>query len=725
MNIKSGYWAPLLIVLTISALTVTTGVAPKAENETISSWKSAVLFSEEMFLNCMGIFVSLASFFKLRHLKFTIASRQSVIDEFLLYIAFFFSANYLVATVALASYFNRISVNKTHKDLLMGRLALNMLELVEVILQTYLIQDCFRRCSEEEFQQRIKPGRQMIAVLLGINLAGWVVKSFQLKEADILYNITVRDEIAFGWVLIAITMPVFLFYRYHCTVCLSQAFTMLYEDETRRFEALWRQNPIYLSNLLSHTNLTMCEGGGEHFHARENLASPRLSSKQLNEMLHRKFSTQSFQQIEYMMPRRASFFNPNVTLSTSTNNLHDAEFHFGGAPFHHPSQPNDMNPVHKLSAIPYAQKKLSVPNLKRLSVSGVPKPSYRGPTTNPIGAFPSRCPLTESESYEGPNYFLSRISPVTSVTAYRNEHATQTTALFEQHHTGNSAHSHYHHQRSTTQSTLKPPSSLLKLNHNKSIDAGQLGGEQDGMQRRQTLVNLETAKYRFLAAEMAHKRVLERSVDAAGESGKKRRSKSSKKKQQKGGKVAVKGGKDKRCCQKFNMSPRDTNTNNNVPSSSPPPPPAVILNPPTVIEPPEVQISQTQQVRGFEPSKMVPLLIARNIMSTTDGEPLSAVPEEAGHDSLSLSLPIILSSVPPSPSNERSESENTFQTIKTEEIPNDNTELESAFSAVDSSTEKTTSPSTQKTNGRKIRKHVLWCIRKNATAKPKACKTPK
>ncbi|VUZ46503.1 unnamed protein product, partial [Hymenolepis diminuta] len=44
MNIKSGYWAPLLIVLTISALTVTTGVAPKAKNETISSWKSAVLF---------------------------------------------------------------------------------------------------------------------------------------------------------------------------------------------------------------------------------------------------------------------------------------------------------------------------------------------------------------------------------------------------------------------------------------------------------------------------------------------------------------------------------------------------------------------------------------------------------------------------------------------------------------------------------------------------------
>ncbi|VDN41249.1 unnamed protein product [Dibothriocephalus latus] len=43
------------------------------------------------------------------------------------------------------------------QDLLMGRLALDLLELLEVILQTYLIQDCFRRCSEEEFQRNAKP----------------------------------------------------------------------------------------------------------------------------------------------------------------------------------------------------------------------------------------------------------------------------------------------------------------------------------------------------------------------------------------------------------------------------------------------------------------------------------------------------------------------------------------------------------------------------------------
>ncbi|KAL5108292.1 Proton channel OtopLc [Taenia crassiceps] len=618
MNIKSGYWAPLLIVLTISALTVVTGVAPKTSH--ITPWKCAVLFAEEMFLNCMGIFVTLASFFKIRHLKFTIASRQSVIDEFVLYIAFFFSANYLVATVALASFFNRVTKDLVYKDLLMGRLALNMLELVEVILQTYLIQDCFRRCSEEDFQQRIKPSRQMIAVLLGINLAGWVVKSFQLKEADVLYNITVRDEIAYGWVLIAITMPVFLFYRYHCTVCLSQSFTMLYEDETRRFEALWRQNPIYLSNLLSHTNLAICEEG-DHFHARENLASVHMSNRQLSEMLHRKFSTQSFQQIEYMMPRRASFFHSGA-ISTSTTSMHDVEL-FSAQLYAAP-------PVHKLSSIHCTQKKLSVPNLKRVSVSG-PKSSIKAPP----GAIPSRCRLAESESYEGPNYFLSRISPVSNANpALRNDHSTQTTSVFspndQRHHT-----STCHQQlQSSRPSTLRPSSSSQR-----QINDGVPPPEADGMQRRQTLVNLETAKYRYLAAEMAHKRVLERSGDGNGESWKKHTK--SKRKRGKSGKSPAPKGRIQ------NTIP----SGKNAPSSPSPPTPLDITKPPTPpptqsTDPPPGQPQQAQlPMRGFEPSKVVPLLIARNMVNTTDVGPLSAVPEEGGHDlSVTPSPPLILSS---------------------------------------------------------------------------------
>ncbi len=111
-KIKSGYWSPLLIVCIVTLLAIVTGVTPAKEK--VSVWKCGILFAEEMFLNCLGIFVTLAAFIKVRKLKFTVASRQSQIDEFLLYIAFFFTANYLVATIALTSYMKRTHENVSY-----------------------------------------------------------------------------------------------------------------------------------------------------------------------------------------------------------------------------------------------------------------------------------------------------------------------------------------------------------------------------------------------------------------------------------------------------------------------------------------------------------------------------------------------------------------------------------------------------------------------------------
>lgn len=364
----------------------------------------------------------------------------------------------------------------------------------------------------------------------------------------------------------------------------------------------------------------MCEEG-DHFHARENLASVRMSNRQLSEMLHRKFSTQSFQQIEYMMPRRASFFHSGA-ISTSTTSMHDAEL-FSAQLYAAP-------PVHKLSStIHCTQKKLSVPSLKRVSVSG-PKPPIKAAP----GDLPSRCRLAESESYEGPNYFLSRISPASSANpAVRNDHSTQTTSIFlpndQRHHTA--CHQQLHSSRPAT---LQPSGSSQR-----QINDGIPPPEADGMQRRQTLVNLETAKYRYLAAEMAHKRVLERSVDGNGESWKKRAK--PKRKRGKNGKSPV---------PKERIQNPTPSSDKNLPSSSsptslnttkPPTPP-----PTQSMDPPPVQSQQAQlPMRGFEPSKVVPLLIARNMANTTDGGPLSVVPEEGGHDfSVTPSPPLVLSS---------------------------------------------------------------------------------
>lgn len=470
-KIKSGYWAPLVIISVIVVLTIITGVTPK---NTMSYWKCAVLFTEEILLDCMGIFVTLAAFFKLRHLKFTIPLRSKNIDELQLYIAFVFTVIYLVATVALASYLLRdLDFSYKIQDLLMGRLALDLIELLEVLLQTYLIQDCFRRCSEEEFQRTSKPGRPMIAILLGINLASWVVKSFQVKEADILYSLT--DNAPYAWVLIAIAMPVYLFYRYHCTVCLSEAFTTVYEDETSRFESLLRQNPVYLAKLLSHPN--MVSSRDPYLCANENADEfPPLSP---NQTAQRKFAVTNFR-ARNAFGRHASFFHPQAMS------------------------------LRKFSSLSFADSQLmhAEPHFNRFSQTDLHEPR-------------SRTWLPDSESTEGPYYFLNKerrtnYSPhhnvpvpyhntiegtiQTDLGAHEIAQSQNPRSLWHSTHRLN----HYSHYRPSHSQPLQLAASQVP-----PTPANQTEHTSDNIPRRTTLVNLQTAKDRVRAMETAHKRVLE------------------------------------------------------------------------------------------------------------------------------------------------------------------------------------------------------------------------
>uniref|UniRef100_A0A0X3PRV1 Otopetrin n=1 Tax=Schistocephalus solidus TaxID=70667 RepID=A0A0X3PRV1_SCHSO len=634
--IKSGYWSPIVIVSVIVILAIATGVSPK--EGPISYWKCAVLFTEEMFLNCMGICVTLAAFLKIRHLKFTIPSQQSNTDEFQLYIAFFFTVNYLVATVALTSYLQRNN-DSPHKlqDLLMGRLALDLLELLEVILQTYLIQDCFRRCSEEEFQRNTKPGRQMIAILLGINLAGWVVKSFQLKEADILYSMT--DSTPYAWVLIAIAMPVYLFYRYHCTVCLSQAFTILYEDETHRFEVLWRQNPIYLANLLSHSNLAFCENS--HLHAGEKIGHP--PDRSLSQALHHKLSSQSFH-MDNAFSRRTSFFNPQGMSMQAVDSLHDLGRH---------STSGDVagilkDPLSKFS-VPCFYRKSSVVNLRRVSLVNIHHAKA------PVG-------LQHSESFEGPNYFLSHghkanNSPSAFALATcsgMSEHATQTCPTVcesvrpDRHEASGQQLTSY--SKYCAQHQLSP-CHLQHSDNNKILLAYEDKNVPDRMQRRQTLFNLETAKYRFLAAEMVHKRVLDRAHNGNVNSGVKKHKRSTNKEARDSRKMARvnadlfrPNGGARNGGQLTSESEATTDADGAVAtdieqlenqaspavshSSSGYRRTSLVPGTKEVAEPETVEQVRPPPARGPEPSKVLPLLIATNGAQGF----LTSVPEES-HDS--------------------------------------------------------------------------------------------
>ncbi|CAH8681111.1 unnamed protein product [Schistosoma rodhaini] len=251
---SSGAWFGIITVLIIIALTTLTVSAPNHIDLKQNLWKCIVVLAEEAILSLFGILFVLMAFYQTRRLKFSIATRQSRVDEFLLYTAFFFAANYTITTIILAADLeakgNGIpNTSGSEKHLLIGRCLVDAFEFVQMVLQTYFVQDSFYRCSDRIEQQIVKPGRQSIVALLGINLALWIQKSFQLKSADILFMLETNRG-TYGWILFVVTMPISLFYRYHCTVCLSQCFNKLYEDETHRFEEMWRHQVDPFTDIL-------------------------------------------------------------------------------------------------------------------------------------------------------------------------------------------------------------------------------------------------------------------------------------------------------------------------------------------------------------------------------------------------------------------------------------------------------------------------------------------
>lgn len=100
---SSGAWFGIITVLIIIALTTLTVSAPNHIDLKQNLWKCIVVLAEEAVLSLFGILFVLMAFYQTRRLKFSIATRQSRVDEFLLYTAFFFAANYTITTIILAA----------------------------------------------------------------------------------------------------------------------------------------------------------------------------------------------------------------------------------------------------------------------------------------------------------------------------------------------------------------------------------------------------------------------------------------------------------------------------------------------------------------------------------------------------------------------------------------------------------------------------------------------
>ena len=107
----------------------------------------------------------------------------------------------------------------------------NLLIIVQVLIQTPMIVDGLRRCSNSVHDQRLMKGRNAITFLIVGNLAVYIMETLLIRSYD--YQSPKIDF--YGpdvWTVLShMTLPICIFYRFHSAVALVDIWTSAYKSE--------------------------------------------------------------------------------------------------------------------------------------------------------------------------------------------------------------------------------------------------------------------------------------------------------------------------------------------------------------------------------------------------------------------------------------------------------------------------------------------------------------
>ncbi|CAH8876201.1 unnamed protein product [Trichobilharzia szidati] len=205
--------------------------------------------TETSILFIMALIFCVSGICSTRRLKFSVNFSNQNLDSKLLIVTFFMTVSFLVACAVLNIIFllNKASSDVQQQQRLKLHLFTVLLELVQVTVQNYFINDLFYRCCHDKSYQECKPGRAMIALLSAINFSLWMIYSFQAKHNNILLSFNSehleKNEVQSLFIYISVALPMVMLYRYHSSVCLAIEYIRVYEDEVTRYESMLRGVP--------------------------------------------------------------------------------------------------------------------------------------------------------------------------------------------------------------------------------------------------------------------------------------------------------------------------------------------------------------------------------------------------------------------------------------------------------------------------------------------------
>ncbi|CAH8571033.1 unnamed protein product [Schistosoma turkestanicum] len=204
--------------------------------------------TETSILFIIALIFCVSGIWSTRKLKFSVNFSNQNLDSKLLIVTFFITVTFLVACILLnIAFLLGNGFNHHEQQCLKLHLFSAFLELIQVTVQNFFINDLFYRCCHDTSYQQRKPGRAMIALLSAINFSLWMIYSFQAKHNNILLSVkkyfVQTSELQSLFIYINVALPMVMLYRYHSSVCLAIEYIRVYEDEITRYESMLRGVP--------------------------------------------------------------------------------------------------------------------------------------------------------------------------------------------------------------------------------------------------------------------------------------------------------------------------------------------------------------------------------------------------------------------------------------------------------------------------------------------------
>ncbi|KAL3314425.1 hypothetical protein Ciccas_006956 [Cichlidogyrus casuarinus] len=229
----------LMFMATIVAMALFFIFASRDNNlahKTIPKNAMLIYHVTEISLLLIGFLTCIICYYRFRVLKFHDLSEEGAFDGNLLLIGLmgmvFYNMFLLVPameTLNNDTEQSRLFAAKAALEIIQALVQVSLRQTFSWSFKVFFILEASRRCARTMEHVRKKPGRTLVVLLLIINLSMWVVNIFEVKRAGQkgLHKDYFGDIV---WaIIINISLPLIIFFRFHSTVCLSDIWTHAYK----------------------------------------------------------------------------------------------------------------------------------------------------------------------------------------------------------------------------------------------------------------------------------------------------------------------------------------------------------------------------------------------------------------------------------------------------------------------------------------------------------------